>query len=256
MVNPRDARAVDGLARRGRRDPGRPVLDHAARSRTRSPCAATSGPPRRGTTGVYDDEVVAGRRRRPDTRRGHPAPTPSLEALARLKPVVPPGRHGHRRQLLAAQRRRRRAAARRRRRACRRGRSPRRWPGSCPARWPASSRSVFGIGPVEAARTRSGAGRHRLGRPARRRAQRGVRRAVAGLPAPSGPTSTRRSSTSTAARSRSATRSAASGARIVGALAHELHRRGGGYGLAAICIGVGQGLAVVLRGLSRAAESP
>jgi acetyl-CoA acetyltransferase len=37
-----------------------------------------------------------------------------------------------------------------------------------------------------------------------------------------------------------------SGARIVGALAHELHRRGGGWGLAAICIGVGQGLAVVL----------
>lgn len=39
----------------------------------------------------------------------------------------------------------------------------------------------------------------------------------------------------------------ASGARIVGTLAHELHRRGGGYGLAAICIGVGQGLAIVLK---------
>lgn len=38
----------------------------------------------------------------------------------------------------------------------------------------------------------------------------------------------------------------ASGGRILGALAHELRRRGGGYGLAAICIGVGQGLAVVL----------
>jgi acetyl-CoA acetyltransferase family protein len=38
----------------------------------------------------------------------------------------------------------------------------------------------------------------------------------------------------------------ASGARILGTLAHELRRRGGGYGLAAICIGVGQGLAVVL----------
>jgi acetyl-CoA acetyltransferase family protein len=37
-----------------------------------------------------------------------------------------------------------------------------------------------------------------------------------------------------------------SGARIVGHLAHALHRRGGGYGLAAICIGVGQGLAMVL----------
>ena len=39
-----------------------------------------------------------------------------------------------------------------------------------------------------------------------------------------------------------------SGARILGSLAHELHRRGGGFGLAAICIGVGQGLAVVLEG--------
>ncbi|WP_017602928.1 thiolase family protein [Nocardiopsis alkaliphila] len=38
----------------------------------------------------------------------------------------------------------------------------------------------------------------------------------------------------------------ASGARIIGSLAHELRRRGGGWGLAALCIGVGQGLAVVL----------
>jgi acetyl-CoA acetyltransferase len=38
----------------------------------------------------------------------------------------------------------------------------------------------------------------------------------------------------------------ASAARILGRLAHELQRRGGGYGLAGICIGVGQGLAVVL----------
>ncbi|MEO7373977.1 MAG: thiolase family protein [Terrimesophilobacter sp.] len=38
----------------------------------------------------------------------------------------------------------------------------------------------------------------------------------------------------------------ASGGRIVGHLAHELRRRGGGVGVAAICIGVGQGLAVVL----------
>jgi acetyl-CoA acyltransferase len=38
----------------------------------------------------------------------------------------------------------------------------------------------------------------------------------------------------------------ASGVRILAGLAHELRRRGGGYGVAAICIGVGQGLAVVL----------
>jgi acetyl-CoA acetyltransferase family protein len=41
-----------------------------------------------------------------------------------------------------------------------------------------------------------------------------------------------------------------SGTRIVATLAHQLARRGGGYGLAAICIGVGQGLAVVLEGAS------
>ncbi len=40
----------------------------------------------------------------------------------------------------------------------------------------------------------------------------------------------------------------ASGTRILGGLAHELKRRGGGYGVAALCIGVGQGLAVVLEG--------
>jgi acetyl-CoA acetyltransferase family protein len=38
----------------------------------------------------------------------------------------------------------------------------------------------------------------------------------------------------------------ASGGRVLGGLAHELKRRGGGYGVAALCIGVGQGLAVVL----------
>jgi acetyl-CoA acetyltransferase family protein len=39
----------------------------------------------------------------------------------------------------------------------------------------------------------------------------------------------------------------ASGVRILGGLAHELRRRGGGWGVAALCIGVGQGLAVVLQ---------
>ncbi|RSM63375.1 3-oxoadipyl-CoA thiolase [Amycolatopsis sp. WAC 01376] len=38
----------------------------------------------------------------------------------------------------------------------------------------------------------------------------------------------------------------ASGGRILGTLAHHLRRTGGRWGLAAICIGVGQGLAVVL----------
>ena len=38
----------------------------------------------------------------------------------------------------------------------------------------------------------------------------------------------------------------ASGARLIGTLAHELKRRGLRYGLAALCIGVGQGLAAVI----------
>jgi len=38
----------------------------------------------------------------------------------------------------------------------------------------------------------------------------------------------------------------ASGARILTTLAHGLRRRGGGYGLATMCIGVGQGIAVVI----------
>jgi acetyl-CoA acyltransferase len=41
----------------------------------------------------------------------------------------------------------------------------------------------------------------------------------------------------------------ASGVRILGGLAHQLAQRGGGYGVAALCIGVGQGLAVVLEAL-------
>ena len=54
----------------------------------------------------------------------------------------------------------------------------------------------------------------------------------------------------------------ASGARIVGALVHELGRRGGGLGVAAICSGGGQGDAIVievatgLAGLSGARSAP
>jgi acetyl-CoA acyltransferase len=40
-----------------------------------------------------------------------------------------------------------------------------------------------------------------------------------------------------------------SGVRIVTTLAHHLHRTGGRYGLAALCIGVGQGIAVVIENL-------
>ena len=59
--------------------------------------------------------------------------------------------------------------------------------------------------------------------------------------------STRTRSTSTVARSLSATRSACPGARIVLHLALELGRRGGGVGAAALCGGGGQGDALIVR---------
>jgi acetyl-CoA C-acetyltransferase len=37
-----------------------------------------------------------------------------------------------------------------------------------------------------------------------------------------------------------------SGARLVVMLVHELARRGGRYGLATLCIGVGQGMAMII----------
>ena len=42
----------------------------------------------------------------------------------------------------------------------------------------------------------------------------------------------------------------ASGVRILATLVHELRRRGGGWGLATICIGVGQGLGIVLENVT------
>ncbi len=41
-----------------------------------------------------------------------------------------------------------------------------------------------------------------------------------------------------------------SGARILTTLVHELRRRGGGYGLATMCIGVGQGIATIVEGVA------
>jgi acetyl-CoA acetyltransferase len=46
----------------------------------------------------------------------------------------------------------------------------------------------------------------------------------------------------------------ASGARILATLVHALRRGGGRYGLATMCIGVGQGIAVVVESLSPTAR--
>jgi acetyl-CoA acetyltransferase len=44
-----------------------------------------------------------------------------------------------------------------------------------------------------------------------------------------------------------------SGARLVTTLVHELRRRGGRYGLATMCIGVGQGMAMVVENVAASA---
>ena len=240
---PADARAVDDLARRERREARRDLRRSRARRRTSSRCAATSARPRRGTTGFYDDWVVPV----PDTeleRDETIRADTSLEKLGQAEAGVRRRRHRHRRQLLAAQRRRRRAAARRRgRRAGGRARA---------ARADRRARDARPSTPTCSA-----------SRPSRRPTARCGARASAGTTSPSS-SSTRRSPRSPSRASREWTELdpekvnpnggaiaighplGASGVRILGALAHELKRRGGGFGVAAICIGVGQGLAVVL----------
>ena len=162
--------------------------DHPRGSRTSS----RSRSPPAGRRGLGRRRLRRRGRRRPrhraDPRRGHPRRRDAGDA-GQAQAGVPHGRHRDRRQRLAAQRRRRGAAARRRGRRAGCGREP--------------LARIVGRGAV-AASTRSL--RHRPGRGGRTarcaragigwadldagRAQRGVRRAVAGLPAPSGRSST------------------------------------------------------------------
>ena len=106
---------------------------------------------------------------------------------------------------------------------------------------------VFGIGPVAGGQHGARARRSDVGRHRRRRAERGLRGAVARLPQG---LARARSGEGQPAWRRDRDRPSARSVRRADPrpLAHELHDRGGGYGLAAICIGVGQGLAVVLEG--------
>ena len=243
MVNPRMAAQWTISLGAERREAGRASTASRARPRTSSRCAATSSPRRPRTTRACCGEVVPvpgvdlerDEGIRPDT---------SLEKLAAARAGVRRGRDGHRRQLLAAQRRREHGAARRRggRRGCSgaiRSRDRRR--GGATGVDP----DVFGIAPVQAAEQGARARRHRLGRRRGGRAQRGVRLAVAGRHRRLAGARPRARSTRTAARSRSVTRWGVGGA-YPRRLAHELRPPGGGYGVATLCIGVGQGLAVVL----------
>ena len=163
----------------------------------------------------------------------------------RAQAVVPRRRHRHRRQRLPALRRRRRAAARRRgrrRRARRRAAGPdhrdrRR------RRRPAVLRHRPGAG----RRPRAGQGRPHATRDVTRAWSSTRRSPRSRWPAsPSGPTSTPSWSTRTAARSRSGTRSAARAPGSPVPVAHQLDAAGSGVGVAALCIGVGQGLALTM----------
>ena len=225
----------------------RAVRHLAASGRTRSPPAPTDLADAAWSDGFYDDLVVAGRRRRPGPRRGHPARLHRREA-GRPEAVVPPGRHDHRRQRLAAQRRRLRGAARLR---GRRG-------------------DAIGVDPLAriAGRgaARAGAAGLRLSRRSRPPTGRSPGPASAGptsarssstrrsrcsrWPASTPGRSTPRSSTPRAARSRSATRSAPPAAGSSARSRTGSRESGERWGVAAICIGVGQGLAVVLENVA------
>ena len=111
---PADGRAlldrVDGRDRRERR---RALRDHAARTRTPSPCAATSARSPRAEDGRFAEEIVADRgaatAARPvvvDADEG-PARRHLAGEARQAAPGLPRGRHGHRRQRLDPQRRRR-----------------------------------------------------------------------------------------------------------------------------------------------------
>ena len=196
--------------------------------------------------GFYDDLVlpVDGLDRDEGIR-----PDASVETLAGAEAGVPARRHHHRRQRLTAQRRRGRAARRGR------GRRPRRRP-----RWPASPAAAsaalepqrFGIAPVEAADralAAAGIGWSDVGAVELNEAFAvqslacldawkvdpdivNTRGGAIAIGHPLG----------------------ASGARVLSTLAKVLVERRERWGVAAICIGVGQGLAVVLENVALSVE--
>ena len=183
-----------------------------------------------------------------DARRGHPARLDRGEA-GRAQAVVPPGRHHHRRQRLAAQRRRLRAAARLGGRAA--PSAATRSPGSPAAGAHALEPQDFGFAPVEAADqalARAGItwadvaavelneafAVQSLACVDAWKVDPEIVNAKGGAIAIGHPLG-------------------ASGGRILGTLATRLRESGDRWGVAAICIGVGQALAVVLEnvGVSR-----
>ena len=224
----------------------REVLDLArAPGRVRRPLAQAA-PPRPGTpasTTTWWSRSPASTSTRDEGIR----PGSTAEKLAGLKPSFRAGRHDHRRQRLAAQRRRLRRAARLRGAPADRHRPDR------------PDRRARG---VRAGRRRCSASRRsrpRTGRwpapasagPTSARSSSTRRSPCSRWPASTpGERSTPRSSTPRAARSRSATRSAPPAAGSSAPSPTGCGSRGERWGVAAICIGVGQALAVVLENVA------
>ena len=207
---------------RGRQPPRRLHRDGADRGERR---AAQGHLPRRSRTSSASGRRTSPRRRSPTASGSGRSPrstTPNgvvvdkddgpragvtLEGVSGAQAGLPPGRHRHGRQLLPAQRRRRRGDHHERHQG-QGARHSRRWPGSSRPAVSGLSPEIMGLGPIEATEARAGASRqvHRRHRPGRD--QRGVRRP--GHPVGARDRASTRSatsSTSTAARSPSATRS-------------------------------------------------
>ena len=223
------------------------------RRRTSSPPSPTSGPPGAQKDGLFDDEIVPVEipQRKGDPilftdRRGRPG-RHDRRVARRPAPRLRQGRQHHRRQ------RRRRSPT-----AAPpsivmlegRGRAPRRRPARASRRLRPGGRPR----PVAA----EPAGQRHPRRPSSGPACRWATSTCSSSTRPSPPSasprwttsaSPTRSPTSTAAPSPSATRIGMSGTRVALHLLHELKRRGGGLGAAALCGGGGQGDALLVETL-------
>ncbi len=204
---------------------------------------------RRGERGRLRREIVPvsvpQRARRPGRGRARRAPASRHDPRGARAPApgLRPGGHRDRRQLVGDQRRRRRDGRDERGGRPRAGRAG---AGDDP-RLRVGRRRPLGDGPRPGRGRPRGPreGRRRAGRHRPDRAQRGVRGPVA-RPCAGAWAWIRTAPTSTAGRSRSAIRSAPPGARVLTTLLHEMGAGSARLGLAALCIGGGQGIAMVV----------
>ncbi len=173
----------------------------------------------------------------------HPRET-SLEALARLKGVVRPDGSGDRRQCQRGERRQLRAAGRQRGRR----QAPRPDAEGARGRHGHRRRAAAHHGHRPGAGHAQGAGADGPGAGAdgRHRTQRSLRRARPGGAARPGPADDDPRVNPNGGAIALGHPLGASGARLATTAVNQLHKTGGRYALCTMCIGVGQGIAVVL----------